>query len=147
MPNRLTPLARALRKDATSAERRLWSGLRREQIGFKFRRQVILAGFIVDFACYEARLVIEVDGATHSTADKIARDAKRSEALHSEGYTILRFTNEDVYRHLDGVVEMVRLKLAELRPRLCEANSDERRDPPPPQGGRESSSTKPLATG
>jgi len=78
MPKRLTPAARALRRNATSAERRLWQGLRRKQrAGFRFRRQVVLGGFIPDFA----RLIIEVDGATHSTDEEIARDASRSSAL------------------------------------------------------------------
>ncbi|RBP05128.1 very-short-patch-repair endonuclease [Roseiarcus fermentans] len=112
-------MARALRRDATSAERRLWSGLRREQIGgFRFRRQVILAGFIADFACLEARLVIEVDGATHSTDDERARDAARSAAIEAQGFSVLRFTNDEVFRNLDGVLETIRLKLAELRPRI-----------------------------
>ena len=97
MPNRLKPIARKLRTSATSAERCLWNGVRREQIGgFRFRRQVILNGFVVDFACYEARLVIEVDGATHSTDAERARDATRSAALTSQGYDILRFTNDEI---------------------------------------------------
>ncbi len=119
MPNRLSPVARALRREATSAERLLWRGLRREQIGgFRFRRQVVLAGFIADFACYEARLVIEVDGATHSTDEELARDAARSAAIEAHGFSILRFANDEVFRNLDGVLETIRLKLAELRPRI-----------------------------
>jgi very-short-patch-repair endonuclease len=78
VPKRLTPVARKLRRNATDAERRLWHGVRREQIaGFKFRRQVILDGFVVDFAWYDARLVIEVDGATHSTDAEVARRVRR----------------------------------------------------------------------
>src|SRR5271168_4314600 len=74
MPKRLRPIARSLSRDATNAERRLWEGLRRGQLaGFRFRRQVILGGFIADFASFDARLVVEVDGATHSTDDEIAR--------------------------------------------------------------------------
>ena len=118
MPNRLLPVTRALRRDATSAERRLWSALRRKQSGFRFRRQVILAGFIADFACLEARLVVEVDGATHSTDDELARDAARATAIGTQGFSILRFTNDEVFRNLDGVLETVRLKLAQLRPRI-----------------------------
>jgi very-short-patch-repair endonuclease len=106
MPKSLTPLARALRRNATGAERRLWQRLRREQVGgFRFRRQVILDGFIADFACLDARMLVEVDGATHSTDEQIARDAVRSAALAAEGFDILRFTNEDVYVNLDGVLE------------------------------------------
>ena len=99
MPKSLTPLARTLRRNATGAERRLWQRLRREQVGgFRFRRQVILDGFIADFACLDARILVEVDGATHSTDEQIARDALRSAALAAEGFDILRFTNEDVLR-------------------------------------------------
>jgi very-short-patch-repair endonuclease len=100
------------------SERRLWEGLRRKQIGgFRFRRQVILGGFIADFASYDARLVIEVDGATHSTDQEVAYDVARSGALAAVGFAILRFTNEDVYRNLDGVLETIRMKLIQLRPR------------------------------
>jgi very-short-patch-repair endonuclease len=75
---RLTRLARSLRRGATAAERRLWQGLRRKQVeGFRFRRQVILGDFIADFAWFDARLVVEVDGATHSNEVEIARDAAR----------------------------------------------------------------------
>jgi len=140
MPKRLTPIARRLRNDATDAERRLWNGVRREQIGgFKFRRQVILNGFVVDFACLEARLILEVDGATHSTDGEIARDAARAAALSAQDHSILRFTNDDVFHNIDGVLETVRLKLIELRPRL-QVESFERGATPlpnPPQGGRE----------
>ncbi len=116
MQKSLKPLARSLRHNATNAERRLWQGLRREQVaGFRFRRQVVLAGIIADFACFDARLVVEVDGATHSTDQEIARDAARSAALAAQGFDILRFTNDDVYRNLSGVLETVRLKLMELR--------------------------------
>jgi very-short-patch-repair endonuclease len=75
MPKTLTLLARNLRRDATRAERRLWTGLRRKQIeGFRFRRQVALGPFIADFACLEARLIIEVDGATHRTRQVLFSD-------------------------------------------------------------------------
>ena len=121
MPKSLTPLARTLRRNATGAERRLWQGLRREQVaGFRFRRQVALGGFIVDFASFDARLGIEVDGATHSTEEEIVRDGARSAALAAQGFEVLRFTNEDVYRNLDGVLNTIRMRLMELRPRLDE---------------------------
>ncbi len=122
VPKRLTPLARTLRRNATNAERRLRQGLRREQVaGFRFRRQVILGAFIADFACFEARMVVEVDGATHSTDEEIARDTARSAALIAQGFDVLRFTNEDVVRNLDGVLETIRLRLMELRPRIDES--------------------------
>jgi very-short-patch-repair endonuclease len=119
IPKSLTPLAQSLRRNATRAERRLWQGLRRSQVaGFRFRRQVILAGFIADFACFDARRIVEVDGATHSTDEEIVRDAVRSAALAAQGFAVLRFTNDDVFRNLDGVLETIRLRLMELRPRI-----------------------------
>jgi very-short-patch-repair endonuclease len=118
MPRELRPIARSLRRDATNAERRLWEGLRRKQVaGFRFRRQVILGGFIADFASFDPRLVVEVDGATHSTEQEIACDAARSAAFAAQGFTVLRFTNEDVYCNRGGVLETIRMKLMELRPR------------------------------
>jgi very-short-patch-repair endonuclease len=118
MPKQLTTVARSLRRNATSAERRLWQGLRREQVaGFRFRRQVILAGFIADFACFEARVVIEVDGATHGTDEEVARDIARSATLAAQGYDVLRFTNDDVFHNLDGVLETIYTRLIALRPR------------------------------
>jgi very-short-patch-repair endonuclease len=118
MPKRLRPLARSLRRDATNAERRLWEGLRRKQlVGFRFRRQVILDGFIADFASFDDRLVVEVDGATHSTDQEIAYDEARSAALAAQGFAVLRFANEDVYGNLEGVLETIRMRLKELRPR------------------------------
>jgi very-short-patch-repair endonuclease len=134
-------IARQLRTNATSAERLLWNGLRREQIaGFKFRRQVVLAGFVADFASHAARLVIEVDGATHSSEAELARDASRSRALNAQGYAVLRFTNDEIFHNIEGVQETIRLKLVELRPRLLEGDLEGGATPlpnPPPQGGRE----------
>ena len=119
MPRKLTPLARSLRSRATSAERRLWQGVRRKQVaGFRFRRQVVLDDFIADFAWFDARLIVEVDGATHSTNEEIAGDATRSAALAASGFEILRFTNDDIYRNLDGVLETISAKLTGLQPRI-----------------------------
>jgi len=113
----LTVAARALRSRQTSAEKRLWAGLRRKSLeAFRFRRQVALCGFIVDFACFEARLIVEVDGATHSSDDERVRDDKRDAILRANGNTVLRFGNVEVYENLDGVLETIRLKLLELCP-------------------------------
>jgi very-short-patch-repair endonuclease len=113
----LTVAARALRSRQTSAEKRLWAGLRRKSLeAFRFRRQVPLCGFIVDFACFEARLIVEVDGATHSSDDERVRDDKRDAILRANGNTVLRFGNVEVYENLDGVLETIRLKLLELCP-------------------------------
>ena len=125
MPHRLTPIARKLRKEATPAERVLWRAINRNQIeGFRFRRQVPLCGFIVDFACFDARLIVELDGATHSTDAEIAHDAMRQARLETDGYSVLRFYNADVFENLDGVAETIRLKLREVRPRVGGLEAD-----------------------
>jgi len=120
LSHRLTPIAQRLRREATKAERILWRAINRGQIeGFKFRRQVPLCGYIVDFACHEARIVVELDGATHSTDDELAADADRQKKIEDEGYAVLRFRNAEVYDNLDGVIETMWLKVGALRPRLA----------------------------
>ena len=114
----LRSLARSLRKDATRAERIPWSRLRRKALAdFRFRRQVPLRGYIVDFACFEARLIVEVDGATHATDREIARDERRERVLRADGFVVLRVGNDDVFNNLEGVLETIRLRLVETLPR------------------------------
>ncbi|MBK1670330.1 DNA methylase [Rhodovibrio sodomensis] len=98
--------AAELRRQPTEAERRLWQVLRARQLhGLKFRREHGLERYIVDFACPEARLIVELDGGQH--ADRAARDAARTQVLESKGYTVLRFWNNDVLENLEGVVEVI----------------------------------------
>ncbi|BBF68965.1 endonuclease domain-containing protein [Sphingomonas bisphenolicum] len=98
--------ARAMRRDPTEPEKRLWSKLRDRQLGgVKFRRQVWLAGFIVDFYAADLRLVIEVDGDDHAARE--AADEKRSLILQREGFRIIRFANADVMRNIEGVLETI----------------------------------------
>lgn len=94
------------RRDLTDAERALWSRLRdRRLAGLKFRRQVALGPYVVDFCCESARLVIEVDGGPHAgTTDE---DLNRTMDLEAMGYLVLRFWNNDVLKNLDGVVESI----------------------------------------
>jgi|SRR5690606_21969395 len=103
-------IARALRKNSTDAEERLWSRLRRRQLdGWRFRRQVPLGPYVVDFACLAARLVIEVDGSQHSW--RAEHDAARTSWLEANGFQVLRFWNNEVHSNLDGVLETVRRAL------------------------------------
>ena len=96
----LTSRSRKLRRDATDAERKLWSILRNRQLAvYKFRQQVEIDGYIADFLCAERRLIIEVDGGQHTPE----RDARRTAYLESQGFRILRFWNHDVLQNLDGV--------------------------------------------
>jgi very-short-patch-repair endonuclease len=102
--------ARQLRKNLTDAERRLWKYLRCKQIeGHRFRRQVPIGPYYVDFLCLERRLVIEVDGGRH--ADRQAEDAKRTAWLESQGFRVLRYWNNEVLQNFEGVVEAILLAL------------------------------------
>ena len=107
--------ARQLRNEGTDAERRLWYFLRRQQLaGHKFRRQYPLAGYIVDFVCVPARLVIELDGGQHLEA--IEYDQRRTEILEREGYRVLRFWNDDVLLHTEDVLAEI-LRVLEAGPK------------------------------
>jgi ring-1,2-phenylacetyl-CoA epoxidase subunit PaaD len=100
--------ARELRRNRTQAERRLWWKLREfRQAGFKFRQQVPIDHFVVDFACLSKRLIIEVDGGTHSTDDEIARDARRERYLRDQGFRVLRFWNSEVRENIEGVMDTI----------------------------------------
>ncbi|HEY5829466.1 MAG TPA: endonuclease domain-containing protein [Hyphomicrobiaceae bacterium] len=118
--------ARYLRKNKTSAERRLWRELRPlEQVGFKFRQQVPIDRFIVDFACLSQRLIIEVDGGTHSSEAELRKDAVRERYLRDQGFRVLRFWNADVRENMQGVMDTVVAALETPTP------------DPSPQGGGE----------
>jgi very-short-patch-repair endonuclease len=100
MPNER---ARELRRNRTSAERRLWWKLRElKRAGFKFRQQVPIDHFVVDFACLSKRFVIEVDGGTHGTDEEIARDRARERYLREQGFRGLRVWNAEVRENLEG---------------------------------------------
>ena len=100
--------ARQLRRNRTSAERRLWRELRQlKQVGCKFRQQVPIDHFIVDFACLSRRLIVEVDGGTHSTDREVAGDARRERYLKDQGFRILRVWNADVRENMEGVMDTI----------------------------------------
>jgi very-short-patch-repair endonuclease len=104
----LTQRARRLRRDLTAAERKLWHALRAHRLaGLSFRRQAPCGPFIADFLCAAARLVVEVDGATHSSGEELEYDRRRDAWFAANGYRVLRVTNDDVYRNLDGVCETI----------------------------------------
>ena len=106
-----TTRARRLRRDATKVELKLWNRLRSRAIdGCKFVRQEPIGPYVVDFACRERRLVIEVDGGQHATDP---RDAVRDRWLAEHRYRVLRFWNNDVMGNIDGVLEVIALALQE----------------------------------
>jgi very-short-patch-repair endonuclease len=103
-----TVFARRLRRDQTDFERKLWRELRNRRFsGFKFRRQQPIGSFIVDFVCFEANFIIELDGSQHSLPEKSAADQARTEYLESRGYRVLRFWNNELTDNFDGVLEMI----------------------------------------
>ena len=101
----LRQYARDLRKNSTDAESRLWYFLRANRLGFKFRRQVPIKRFIVDFLCHEKRLIIELDGGQHQTNH--VYDEQRTVELNQCGFQVLRFWNNDVLRETNTVLEVI----------------------------------------
>jgi very-short-patch-repair endonuclease len=98
-----TRVARHLRNNATDTERKLWHYLRGNRLnGFEFSRQMPIAGFVCDFLCRSARLVIELDGGQHD--QQTAEDEARTRRIEAEGYRVLRFWNNDVNERLEGVL-------------------------------------------
>jgi len=100
-------IAKNLRKKSTDAERLLWRHLRAKQLeGFKFRRQQPIGNYVVDFVCFENRIVIEVDGGQHAIEKE--KDSERTKWLESQGFKILRFWNNEVLMNIEGVLEVIR---------------------------------------
>jgi len=96
--------ARTMRRNMTEAEFRLWLRLRARAVeGLKFRRQVPIGPFIVDFFCAERRLVVEIDGSQHFAEAAIAADARRTAWLEARGFRVLRLTNPDVMNNVEAV--------------------------------------------
>jgi very-short-patch-repair endonuclease len=105
---KLKERSRSLRKNMTDAERRLWSRLRRKQInGFQFYRQRPIGNYIADFYCPDAKMVIEVDGGQHFLNEGKEYDAYRDQYLMDSGLTLLRFSNLDVLKNIDSVMQTI----------------------------------------
>lgn len=86
----LRDYARGMRKQPSRAERAVWEIVRDQRLGFKFRRQRPIDRYIADFACMEAKLVVEIDGASHDLADQIEYDAERTSRLNALGWRVVR---------------------------------------------------------
>ncbi len=103
-----TPRARELRRTTTLAEARLWEQLRaRRLMGAKFIRQHAIGPYFADFACRSRNLVIEVDGATHSTPAELDHDARRTAYMIQQGYRVLRISNDEVLNGMDEVLTLI----------------------------------------
>jgi very-short-patch-repair endonuclease len=104
--------AKTMRRAMTGAERAVWSRVRRGQIaGHHVRRQHPVCGFIADFACVGARLVIGIDGATHGEDHEVESDRRRDAAMRAAGRRVLRFTNGHVFTHVEDVMASIALAL------------------------------------
>ncbi|MDW6021227.1 endonuclease domain-containing protein [Mesorhizobium sp. BAC0120] len=100
--------AKSMRRLMTDAELKLWNELRAHRLmGLGFRRQVPIAGYIVDFACPDKRIVVEVDGSQHGDAASAEYDEARTDRLKRDGWTILRFWNDDILRDIEGVCDHI----------------------------------------
>ena len=100
--------ARALRRESTPAESKLWQHLRNRQLGnLKFTRQEPIGHYIADFVCRARKLVIEIDGVTHETPEELVHDVARTAYLEREGYRVMRFKNEDIFGDLGPVLETI----------------------------------------
>ena len=106
MRQSLLPFAKDLRFASTEAEARLWRHFRATRLrGFKFKRQQPIGDYIVDFVCFERKLIVEVDGSQH--LDAVGRDGARTAWLESQGFAVVRFWNDAVLRDTDCVLEEV----------------------------------------
>jgi very-short-patch-repair endonuclease len=110
-----TRRARELRRLAPAAERVLWSRLKNRGVqGVKFVRSEPIGPYYADFACRSAKLIVEIDGATHSTEEEVASDRRRTAFLEALGYRVIRFANEQVYENVGAVVDEIARVLAEI---------------------------------
>lgn len=108
--NRMKDKARSLRRRQTEAEKRLWQYLRnRQPAGCKFRRQHPISPYIVDFACLEKKLIIELDGSQHLEAKE--PDNRRDNFLKEKGFTVLRFWNHEIFAETEAVLQLIYHKL------------------------------------
>ena len=126
--NRGARFARSLRSNMPDAEARLWYYLRASRFdGWKFRRQVPIGSFVVDFLCEQARLIVEIDGGQH--AERTEADAIRTQWLREQGYDVLRYWNNEVMTNIEGVLATLSLALSQGRGKTATLS------PALPQGG------------
>ncbi len=106
--NKFTKIAKVLRKRSTKEERFLWRHLKSKQLeGLKFRRQQPIGNFIVDFVCFEKRIIIELDGGQHTNITEEKKDKSRDKWLNEQGFKVLRFWNNDVFKNINGILEVI----------------------------------------
>jgi very-short-patch-repair endonuclease len=112
-----TNRSRVLRSKPISAEAKLWSKLRNRQLAnHKFVRQAPIEPYFVDFLCREHKVVVEVDGGTHSAEAEVIADARRVQQLQRMGYRVFRIHNADIYENIDGVLDTLLAFIEERAP-------------------------------
>ena len=115
--------SKELRQNQTPAEEILWYYLRKKQLGgLKFRRQEAFGNYILDFVCYEKKLVIELDGGGHLETEQTEHDKSRDKFIMNNGFRVLRVFNNDVFNNIEGVIEEI-LRLIEQSPLLQQAQN------------------------
>ncbi|MRG55841.1 DUF559 domain-containing protein [Phyllobacterium sp. SYP-B3895] len=108
IPVKIRQYAKSMRRAQTEPESKLWNCLRAYRLmGLSFKRQVPIAGYIVDFACAAARIIVELDGSHHGEDHSQQYDGARTERLNRDGWTVLRFWNDDVLQDIDGVCQHI----------------------------------------
>jgi very-short-patch-repair endonuclease len=133
--DRLLENARRMRSFAPDAEKRLWRMLRNRRLaGFKFRRQVPMGNYIVDFYCHDAKLAVEADGGQHSEPQNKSLDEKRTAYLGSLGIRVVRFWDNDVLKETDAVLRQVFRELTGKDPYAGESSSTRPHPSPLPEG-------------
>jgi len=109
MTDQLIRIAKKLRRESTDTERVLWQNLRAKQLDMlKFRRQQLIGQYIVDFVCFEKKIIIELDGGQHAQPEANLKDKKRDEWFEEQGYKVLRFWDHEVLTNIQGVFEEIR---------------------------------------
>ncbi len=114
VPNRNRANAKSMRKAMTDGELKLWNAVRAKRLmNLGFRRQFPIGNYIVDFACPAHSLIVEVDGSQHNEATAIRYDQARTAFLENSGWTVLRFTNDDVLKDIEGVCNHITIVATE----------------------------------
>lgn len=103
------------RQNETVAEMVIWKFLRGDQLGVHFRRQHIIGDYIADFACLPLRLIIELDGGYHQLPTQQRSDEERTEWLETKGYTIIRFSNEEILGDIEGTINRIKEYINEYK--------------------------------
>jgi cyclase len=108
--------AKRLRNNMTPAEDKLWQRVSKNKLGVRFKAQHPVSNFIVDFYCHKAKLVIEVDGDIHFSEEGAKQDILRTEELEKLELKVIRFTNDQIFHDINGVLEKIKMTLHERSP-------------------------------